>query len=88
MSENNASAPTNGTVETATIALPKFRTIDGRGTCGLDFEHAHLRCPLIRVMNFGRVYSCALNLSKLHPDNPDGTGYLRPCKTCPIHNHE
>ena len=75
----------NGTEETVKIALPKFRTLDGRGTCGLDFAHDHLRCPLIRSNGFGCHYSCAWTGSHVYPDNPDGSGYLRPCENCPIH---
>lgn len=75
----------NGTEETVKIALPKFRTLDGRGTCGLDFAHDHLRCPLIRTKKFGREYECAWTGSDIYSDNTDGSGYIRPCKNCPIH---
>jgi hypothetical protein len=75
----------NGTEETATIRLPKFRTQDGRGACGLDFAHDHLRCPLIRTYSFGRSFECAWTGSDIHPDNSEGSGYLRPCENCPIH---
>ena len=80
--------PTNGTVETATITLPKFKTLDGRGTCGLNFAHNHLRCPLIRTNSFGTKCLCAWTGSDIHSDHPDVDGYLRPCSKCPIHNHE
>ncbi len=75
----------NGTEETVKISLPKFKTSDGRGTCGLDFAHDHLRCPLIRVRSFGRHHLCSWTGVDIYPDNPDGTGYLRPCENCPIH---
>ena len=75
----------NGTEETVKIALPKFRTTDGRGTCGLDFAHDHLRCPLIRTSSFGRLFECGWTGSSLYPDKSDGSGYLRPCENCPIH---
>jgi hypothetical protein len=75
----------NGTEETATIRVAKFRTTDGRGTCGLDFAHDHLRCPLIRAISFGRSYQCAWTGADIISDNPDGSGYLRPCENCPIH---
>jgi len=75
----------NGTEETAKIALPKFKTTDGRGTCGLDFAHDHLRCPLIRSNGFGCHYSCAWTGSHVYTDKSDGSGYLRPCENCPIH---
>jgi hypothetical protein len=75
----------NGTEETVRITLPKFKTTDGRGSCGLDFRHVHLRCPLIRTSGFGRNHSCAWTGSDIHSDNPDGSGYLRPCENCPIH---
>jgi hypothetical protein len=75
----------NGTEETATIRVGKFRTTDGRGTCGLDFAHDHLRCPLIRAISFGRSYQCAWTGYAIFPDKSDGSGYLRPCENCPIH---
>ena len=75
----------NGTEETVKITLPKFKTLDGRGTCGLDFAHDHLRCPLIRCTRFGRSYSCAWTGSRIYSDKADGSGYLRPCENCPIH---
>jgi len=76
----------NGTEETVKIALPKFKTTDGRGTCGLDFAHDHLRCPLVRSVCFGSGHQCAWTGSEVYPDNPDGSGYLRPCENCPIHS--
>jgi len=80
----------NGTEETATIRLPKFKTLDGRGTCGLDFAHDHLRCPLIRQSVAVSLYSttsfqCQWSGAEIHTDNPDGSGYVRPCENCPIH---
>ena len=75
----------NGTEETVKIALPKFKTTDGRGTCGLDFAHDHLRCPLIRTNSYGTQFACAWTGSDVLSDNPDGSGYLRPCENCPIH---
>jgi hypothetical protein len=75
----------NGTEETVKIALPKFKTTDGRGTCGLDWQHDHLRCQFARAKNWGKEYWCAWTGSSIHPDNPDGSGYLRPCENCPIH---
>jgi len=75
----------NGTEETVKIALPKFKTTDGRGTCGLDFAHNHLRCPLIRTSSYGTQFACAWTGSDVLSDNPDGSGYLRPCENCPIH---
>lgn len=75
----------NGTEETVKIALPKFKTTDGRGTCGLDFAHDHLRCPLIRSNSYGTQFACAWTGSDVLSDNPDGSGYLRPCENCPIH---
>lgn len=75
----------NGTEETAKIALPKFKTTDGRGTCGLDFAHDHLRCQFARASNWGRKWWCAWTGSDVFSDNPDGSGYLRPCDNCPIH---
>ena len=74
----------NGTEETATIRLAKFRTTDGRGTCALDLRHDHLRCPLIKNSKFGEM-ECAWTGSLTPSDNPDGSGYLRPCENCPIH---
>jgi hypothetical protein len=76
----------NGTEETVKISLPKFKTLDGRGTCGLDFAHDHLRCPLIRAISFGRSYQCAWTGYAIFPDKSDGSGYLRPCENCPIHS--
>lgn len=76
----------NGTEETAKISLPRFRTTDGRGTCGLDFAHDHLRCQFARAKNWGKKYWCAWTGSSIYPDNPDGSGYLRPCENCPIHS--
>jgi hypothetical protein len=75
----------NGTEETVKISLPKFKTTDGRGTCGLDFAHDHLRCPLIRSHGFGYHYACAWTGHAIFPDKSDGSGYLRPCENCPIH---
>jgi hypothetical protein len=75
----------NGTEETVNITLPKFKTTDGRGTCGLNFAHDHLRCPLIRVSGFGMKCECAWTGSAVILDPPDGSGYLRPCENCPIH---
>lgn len=75
----------NGTEETATIRVAKFKTTDGRGTCALDFAHDHLRCPLIRAISFGRSYQCAWTGYAIFPDKSDGSGYLRPCENCPIH---
>jgi len=80
--------PTNGTVETATITLPKFKTLDGRGTCGLQWNGDGLFCKFARAVNFGKSHFCTLTSSNIFPDNLDGTGYLRPCSECPIHNHE
>ena len=77
--------PTNGTAETATITVPKLTTLDGKPTCALDWHWDHLRCPLVRTRKFGMVYECAWTDSELPTDNPDGSGYLRPCKNCPIH---
>lgn len=75
----------NGTEETVKITLPKFKTLDGRGTCGLDFSHDHLRCPLIRTNSYGTQFACAWTGSGIISDNQDGSGYLRPCENCPIH---
>ena len=75
----------NGTEETVKIALPKFKTTDGRGTCGLDFAHDHLRCPLVRVTKFGQNHKCGWTGADIISDNPDGSGYLRPCENCPVH---
>jgi hypothetical protein len=74
----------NGTEETVKIALPKFKTTDGRGTCGLDPAHDDLRCHLLKISRKGAA-SCAWTGSELANDNPDGSGYLRPCENCPIH---
>jgi hypothetical protein len=70
----------NGTEETVKISLPKFKTLDGRGTCSLDPAHDHLSCPLIRTAPTGWSicgWTC-------HPLNHE-SGYLRPCENCPIH---
>jgi hypothetical protein len=70
----------NGTEETVKIALPKFKTTDGRPTCSLDPAHDHLCCPLIRTAPTGWAicgWTC-------HPLNHEG-GYLRPCENCPVH---
>jgi hypothetical protein len=75
----------NGTEETVKISLPKFKTLDGRGTCGLDWQHDHLRCQFARAKNWGKEYWCAWTGSDIYADNPDGSGYLRPCENCPIH---
>lgn len=77
--------PSNGTAETATITVPKLTTLDGKPTCALDWHSDHLRCPLIRTNGFGCHYSCAWTGSHVYADNPDGSGYLRPCENCPIH---
>jgi hypothetical protein len=73
----------NGTEETVKISMPKFKTTDGRGTCSLDPDHDDLTCPLIRRL--ATFTTCAWTGSSIHPDNPDGSGYLRPCENCPIH---
>ena len=73
----------NGTEETVKIALPKFKTTDGRGTCSLDIFHDHLTCPMMRLTTL--PISCAWTDSQLFTDNPDGSGYVRPCENCPIH---
>ena len=75
----------NGTEETVKITLPKFKTTDGRGTCGRNFRHDHMACPLIRCTRFGLSYSCAWTGSRIYPDKADVSGYLRPCENCPIH---
>ncbi len=77
----------NGTEETATIRVAKFRTTDGRGTCGLDLCHDHLRCPLIRQSVAVSLYSttsfqCQWTGADILADS---SGYLRPCENCPIH---
>jgi hypothetical protein len=74
----------NGTEETATIRLAKFRTTDGRGTCMLDPAHDVLCCPMLRA-NAEGIPSCGWTGSELVNDNPDGSGYIRPCLNCPIH---
>lgn len=73
----------NGTEETVKIALPKFKTTDVRGTCSLDIFHDHLTCPMMRLTTL--PISCAWTDSQLFTDNPDGSGYVRPCENCPIH---
>ena len=73
----------NGTEETVKIALPKFKTTDGRGACSLDIFHDHLTCPMMRLTTL--PISCAWTDSQLFTDNPDGSGYVRPCENCPIH---
>lgn len=70
----------NGTEETVKITLPKFRTLDGRGTCMIDPAHDHLCCPLIRSNNDG-IAICGWTGRELATE----TGYLRPCENCPIH---
>ena len=75
----------NGTEETVKIALPKFKTTDGRGTCMLDPAHDDLCCPMLRA-NLEGVPVCGWTGSELINDNPDGSGYLRPCENCPIHS--
>jgi hypothetical protein len=74
----------NGTEETVKIALPKFKTLDGRGTCMLDPAHDVLCCPMLRA-NLEGVPVCGWTGSELVNDNSDGSGYLRPCENCPIH---
>ena len=73
----------NGTEETVKIALPKFKTTDGRGACSLDIFHDHLTCPMMRLTTL--PISCAWTGSQVFTDNPDGSGYVRPCENCPIH---
>ena len=73
----------NGTEETVKIALPKFKTTDGRGTCSLDRTHDHLSCPLLGYET--PFHICNWTGSELINDNPDGSGYLRPCENCPVH---
>jgi len=73
----------NGTEETATIRLPKFKTTDGKPACSLNVAHDHLSCVFLRLTN--PIESCAWTGSELHNDNPDGSGYLRPCENCPVH---
>ena len=71
---------TNGTAETATLTLPKLRTLDGKPTCALNVNFDHLACPLIRTAPTGWAicgWTC-------HPLNLKD-GYLRPCENCPIH---
>jgi hypothetical protein len=74
----------NGTEETATIRIAKFKTTDGRGTCMLDPAHDDLCCPMLRA-NLEGVPVCGWTGAELINDNPDGSGYLRPCENCPIH---
>ena len=71
----------NGTEETATIRLAKFRTTDGRGTCMLDPSHDELRCPLL-LANAEGIPVCGWTGSDILADSG---GYLRPCGNCPIH---
>jgi len=73
----------NGTEETATIRVGKFRTTDGRGTCMLDPAHDELRCPLLDYQT--PFHICGWTGRELHNDNSDGSGYIRPCINCPIH---
>ena len=73
----------NGTEETVKISLPKFKTMDGRGTCSLDIFHDHLTCPMMRLTTL--PISCVWTGSQVFTDNPDGSGYVRPCENCPIH---
>lgn len=70
----------NGTEEIVKIALPKFKTLDGRGTCGLDPSCDHLFCPLLDYQ--APFQLCAWTGATLTKDD---TGYLRPCRNCPIH---
>jgi len=71
----------NGTEETATIRVAKFRTTYGRGTCMLDPAHDDLRCPLLRA-NAEGASVCGWTGSDIIAD---ASGYIRPCLNCPIH---
>ena len=73
----------NGTEETATIRVGKFKTTDGQGACSLDIFHDHLTCPMMRLTTL--PISCAWTGSQVFTDNQDGSGYVRPCENCPIH---
>jgi len=76
---------TNGTAETATLTVPKLATLDGKPTCALNIHHDHLVCPLLNTISMGRIFKCGWTLGEIHADNPDGSGYLRPCQNCPVH---
>ena len=77
--------PSNGTADTATVTVPKLTTLDGKPTCALDWHWDHLRCPLIHTAEFATTHQCGWTGADIPTDNPDGSGYLRPCENCPIH---
>ena len=74
-------------MKTKTIEIEVFETPDGKPTCASDFRTGK-QCKFLLTRKFGTELLCGFtgNDDKLEDYKMDGTGYLKPCESCPLHS--